>query len=94
PYFNMVERGEGEVVRLVKPVPAGGVRRRQDAPVCFDMNASIYVWRRDALIGGGDTVFHDDTLLFEMPEERSHDIDTELDFDIVAFMAAKRGSLL
>jgi len=90
PYFNMVEEAPDGHVRLVKPL-ADGPMRRQDAPRCFDMNASIYVWRTKALLSDPD-VFYDDTLLYEMPESRSHDIDTELDFDIVEFLLLKRAS--
>ncbi len=87
PYFNLVERqADGSVVRS-KPLPQAIVRR-QDAPVCFDMNASIYVWRRDALLDD-PRVLYPDTLLYEMPEERSHDIDTPLDFEIVEFLMSR-----
>ena len=81
PYFNMVEVGDDGVPRLSKTLP-NRVARRQDAPGCYDMNASIYVWRRDILMTS-DTLFHDDTRLYVMPEERSWDIDNELDFRIV-----------
>lgn len=89
PYFNLVELdGQGRA-RLSKTLDRTVVRR-QDAPRCFDMNASIYVWRRDAFLAH-PAVFNDDTLLFEMPEERSIDIDSELDFDIVRLLMERRG---
>lgn len=81
PYFNLVEVDKNGVAVLSKRLPVPVVRR-QDAPACFDMNASIYVWRRAALFAS-DSVFGDDTLLYVMPEERSVDIDSELDFMIV-----------
>lgn len=81
PYFNMVEVGDDGVPRLSKTLP-DRVARRQDAPKCYDMNASVYVWRREILLAS-DTLFHDDTRLYVMPEERSWDIDNELDFQIV-----------
>lgn len=84
PYFNLVEEDEGGHVRLAKTLPQEIVRR-QDAPRCFDMNASIYVWRREPFITR-PAVFYPDTRLFEMPEERSLDIDSELDFAMVAFL--------
>lgn len=84
PYFNLVEEGADGFVRLSKPLQHPVVRR-QDAPRCFDMNASIYVWNRDTFLAR-PAVFYDDTLLFEMPEERSHDIDTELDLQWVQFV--------
>lgn len=84
PYFNLVEVGEDGVVRLSKP-PAKPIVRRQDAPKCYDMNASIYVWRHDSLFVER-AIFQFDTLLFVMPEERSIDIDSELDFKFVEFL--------
>ena len=84
PYFNLVERRSDGTVGLSKPL-ATPVVRRQDAPACFDMNASIYVWRRDVFIAD-PRVFYDSTRLYEMPSERSHDIDRELDFQIVAML--------
>ncbi len=85
PYFNLVEIGDDQVVRLSKDLQAPVVRR-QDAPQCYDMNASIYVWKRSALFSDVPGVFHHDTRLFEMPEERSVDIDSNLDFEWVRFL--------
>lgn len=87
PYFNLVERQADGSVQLSKP---SAVVRRQDAPLCFDMNASIYVWRRDKFVLDPQ-VFYPDTRLYEMPPERSHDIDSELDFTIVEFLFARLG---
>ena len=78
PYFNLVELDQDGHVHLSKE-PTQGVLRRQDAPRCYDMNASIYVWWRDIFLEA-PAVFYPNTRLFEMPEARSHDIDTELDF--------------
>jgi len=88
PYFNLVERGPDGTVRLVRPSDPP-LLRRQDAPECFDMNASIYVWWRAAL-EVGKPVVNPRTLLHVMPEERSHDIDTELDWTIVSHLLALR----
>lgn len=90
PYFNLVERDGDGAVHLSKTL-AVPVVRRQDAPQCFDMNASIYVWRRQPFLES-PAVFYPDTRLFEMPEERSQDIDTELDFDIVTLLMARRAT--
>ncbi len=91
PYFNMVELNQQGVVRLVKS-PGIPVVCRQDAPECFDMNASIYVWHREVL-SKSEGVFSEDTLLYVMPEERSVDIDSELDFKVVEFLISKNKSL-
>ena len=85
PYFNLVELDSVGVASLSKPPQQAEIDRRQDSPNCFDMNASIYVWWRDALFGN-DALFLDGTFLFEMPEERSMDIDSELDFELVEFL--------
>jgi len=88
PYFNLVELDKNGVVHVAKQ-PPGEIVRRQDAPRTYDMNASIYVWKRDVFLCSPD-VFYGDTLLFEMPEERSIDIDSELDFEIVQMLLTKR----
>ena len=86
PYFNMVEKVNGRVrkVKELKPPPT----RRQDAPAVYDMNASIYIWKRRALLEY-DTLFTEKTSLYVMPEERSVDIDTELDWEFVEFITGR-----
>lgn len=81
PYFNLVELADNGTVCLSKQ-PLKSVTRRQDSPQCFDMNASIYVWKRDALFNKS-SLFNKDTLLYVMPQERSFDLDGEVDFIII-----------
>jgi len=88
PYFNLVEVNKNGVVHLSKNLPMP-INRRQDAPPCYDMNASIYVWKRDFLFNS-HTLFNSDTLLYEMPEERSVDIDSPLDFEYVEFLMTRK----
>ena len=85
PYFNVVELDEKGGVKLAKRLE-NPVVRRQDAPQCFDMNASIYVWTRESLLRSETSVFFNDTLLFVMPQERSVDVDSPLDFKFVEFL--------
>ena len=92
PYFNLVELDERQIAHLSKPL-LSAVVRRQDAPKCFDMNASVYVWRRATLLNC-ETLFNPGTLLYVMPEERSIDIDSELDFKFVEFLMASHQSSL
>ncbi len=87
PYFSLVEERTNGTVGLSKPTDPPIVRR-QDAPKCFDMNGSIYVWQRAALMAQ-DGLFLPTTRLYEMPEERSVDIDTELDFAFAEFLLAR-----
>lgn len=91
PYFNLVEERTDGSVGLSKPADPPIVRR-QDAPRCFDMNASIYAWRVAPFLED-PAVFYPDTRLFEMPEERSVDIDSELDFTLVELLLRKRLAL-
>ena len=63
--------------------PKKQIARRQDTPICYDMNASIYIWSRDTLIKS-DKLFYHNTLFYEMPIERSYDIDCEFDYKIVS----------
>lgn len=92
PYFNLVELNKEGYAILSKPLDYK-VKRRQDSPRCFDMNASIYIWRREVFFQS-DILFQPTTILYEMPEERSVDIDSELDFEWVTFLANKRGELI
>lgn len=86
PYFNMVEHKQNGRVGLVKP-PEGSVVARQQAPIVYSMNASIYVWRRASLDKG---VWGGNPKLYVMPRERSVDIDEPLDFDIVELLMRRR----
>lgn len=88
PYFNLVEVDLQGNVALSKQLTQGIVRR-QDAPKTYDMNASIYIWKRDVILHK-TSLFLQKTGLYEMPEERSIDIDTELDFEFVEFLMRKK----
>ena len=56
------------------------------------MNGSIYVWRREALLED-QVVFFPSTILYEMPAERSIDVDSEFDFRIVEWLMGQRDDL-
>jgi CMP-N,N'-diacetyllegionaminic acid synthase len=87
PYFNLVELDESGGVHLSgkRQSDLKVIERRQDAPPCYDMNASIYAWWRDSLLKASN-VIQSSTQLYVMPEERSVDIDSELDFHWVEFL--------
>ncbi|MDD5156443.1 acylneuraminate cytidylyltransferase family protein [Sulfurimonas sp.] len=84
PYFNLVEVNSNGQVSLSKKL-SDSIVRRQDAPKSYDMNASIYIWNRHAILNE-NSIFLPKTGLYVMPEERSIDIDTELDFEFVEFL--------
>jgi CMP-N,N'-diacetyllegionaminic acid synthase len=89
PYFNMVELKNGRIRKVI--MLEKSPKRRQDAPEVFVMNASIYIWKRKAILEY-ETLYTDKTSLYVMPEERSVDIDTELDWEFVEFITGKKGS--
>lgn len=84
PYFNMVERKDDGRVGLVVPSASTS---RQEAPPVYAMNASIYVWHRHTLSTG---LWDGRTRLYEMPRERSVDIDSEIDFRLVELLMEDR----
>lgn len=91
PYFNMVEQNADGTVSLSKTLP-GTVRRRQDAPKVYDMNASMYVYRRDFLLDEGNKMpYSGRSVAYVMGEEAAFDIDNEMDFAIVEMIMAREG---
>ena len=90
PYFNLVEQDKDGKVYLSKKLDSSVVRR-QDAPKSYDMNASIYIWKRDIILNK-NSLFLEKTGLYVMPEERSIDIDNELDFEFVEFLIGKKNA--
>ena len=84
PYFNIVEVDKDGKVFLSKKLK-NNIARRQDSPKCYDMNASIYIWKRDVVLNKS-SLFLENTGLYIMPENRSIDIDTELDYKFVEFL--------
>jgi len=90
PYFNMVEIINGKIqkVKILDKEPVN----RQDVPQVYDMNASIYIWKRHTLLEN-DTLFTDKTSLYIMLEERSVVIDTKLDWDFVEYMIGKKTNI-
>ena len=88
PYFNMVEIIKNKTT-LVKEDKL--IIRRQDAPQVYDMNASVYIWKRDALIKN-DTLFSNKTNIYVMPQERSIDIDNKLDFKLVEYLLKEKNN--
>ena len=80
PYFNMVEVREGKVQKVIDAY----FPSRQAAPKVYDMNASIYCYRRDSLLeklvrspldGNFDQIIMEDTCVL--------DIDSEEDFRLL-----------
>lgn len=83
PYFNMVEVSSDGKAHLSKE---GKFIRRQDAPKVYDMNASIYIYEREYLIGDNMSPISDNSIIYQMGELSRIDVDSELDFKFIEFL--------
>ena len=89
PYFNMVE--EVELGRVNYSKPNSNFHRRQDAPKVYDMNASIYIYSRDYLLNErNNKPVTDNSIAYVMHELSRHDIDSEMDFKFIEFLAKEK----
>jgi CMP-N-acetylneuraminic acid synthetase len=87
PYFNMIEIKKN--ILSISKRTNKKIYSRQKSPQVFEMNASIYIWKNKALMNKSNLVTSK-TAFYEMPEERSIDIDTMLDWKIVSFLMEKK----
>lgn len=85
PYFNMVaETQEGFYDVLINK----GYVSRQQAPKCYDMNASIYAYRHDFLTTETvKKVFDGHAVVWHMKDTAVLDIDSEEDLELMKVIA-------
>ena len=76
----MVEK-KGDKIKIVKNSKIN-FYGRQEAPEIFDINASIYIWKRYDLLKKNN-IINKKTGIFIMPKSRSTDIDDNYDFELV-----------
>ncbi len=84
PYFNMVEKKDGKIQKIMNE----SFLIRQQAPMVYDMNASIYCYQRNSLLyrlkqSPLDGVFD----IFLMRDTAVLDIDSEEDFKMMEILA-------
>ena len=85
PYMNMAQRGEDG---FVHQVVQSKVVARQQAPVCYDLNASLYTFRREFLRTNQSGFLWDGRCdIFEMEDTAVLDIDSEEDFEMMELIA-------
>jgi len=88
PYFSMAEARPDGTLR--PSMPNRNVSRQQ-APVVYGLNGSIYVWRRAALAHAATAGFWTVTIVpYVMPRSRSVDIDALEDFELAEWYHARR----
>lgn len=82
PYFNMVcEKKDGYFDRVINAEYVC----RQQVPVCYDMNASIYAYTREYLLS--DRKGNRKAVIWKMEDTAVLDIDCELDLKLMELIA-------
>lgn len=85
PYFNMVDVKEEGYYRTI--IESEYVSRQQ-TPQCFDMNASIYGYRRDFIISEvAKKVFDGKAIGVKVMDTAVLDIDNEEDFELMELLS-------
>ena len=84
--FEIVNNKLKKIKKLKK-----NIYRRQDAPIIYHNNGSLFIWNRESLINF-KSHFTKKTVFYEMPENRSIDIDSKLDFQLVEFLLKKKNA--
>ncbi|MCM1326532.1 MAG: acylneuraminate cytidylyltransferase family protein [Bacteroidales bacterium] len=83
PYFNMVcEKEDG----FFNTVISSNFVARQQTPVCFDMNASIYAYEREYLLSGRNQ--ERKAVIWTMEDRAVLDIDSEDDYELMGLLEA------
>jgi CMP-N-acetylneuraminic acid synthetase len=86
PYFNMVVEEKG-YIRLVIP-PDRPIGRRQDCPTVYDLDTTVWVYSRRAIMDEKSRLPRR-SCLYIVPKERSIHVESKLDLQILEFLMAK-----
>lgn len=84
PYFNQIQINEQG---YYKPVINRGVTARQQVPIVYDMNASIYVYRPNFLINSKGNLFDGNIKIYKMKDSAVIDIDNPEDSNLMQIIA-------
>ncbi len=85
PYFNMVEKKENGYYNLIKE---SNFLTRQSAPNVFELNASIYVYKRKFFTDKTFKVINEHSLIYLMPHI-CFDLDHKIDFDFMNYLLSE-----
>lgn len=86
PHWMYYRQKDGTLKTLIEESPQGV--RRQDLPDTFSLNGAVYCAQWDVIMQSEGFMFPQ-TQAYPMPEERSVDIDTELDFAFCEVLAER-----
>ena len=78
----------GNKVKLVSCKLNNKYKTRQSAPRVYEVTPSIFIWKRDYLMKS-KKIISDKTCIYELPYERSIDIDSKNDFKYVEYLMKK-----
>lgn len=82
PYFNVVSQNEDGYYNTVLP---SKFVSRQEVPKCYDMNASIYAYKREYLISG--RIGERKAAVWKMQDTAVLDIDSEEDLELLEVLS-------
>ena len=82
PYFNIVEKRNNSIQLVCNTRKL--FKSRQKAPATFDINGAVYLFKRNVL-KRFKTQYGVKTDIYVMPQDRSIDIDTKNDWEMVSY---------
>ncbi len=88
PYFVLIEP-RADDPQWFEQSKRCDATRRQDAPPVFTINGAVYVFTRQTLFTVENLYQAKRLGVYEMPWERSVDLDSESDFKLAEFLAAR-----
>ena len=88
PYFNMVEYNEEKKLKIVKSL-GESIVRRQDAPKVYDHVASMYVLNPNYL-RKGKNLLSGKVEGYDIGIDKSLDLDSEFDFELIEYLMKKK----
>ena len=80
PFFNMAQIKNNKLKKIYK---RKHFKTRQEAPKVYELNASIYAWKKNTF---SLELFQKNTYPYLMPKNRSIDVDDEFDLKILKFL--------
>lgn len=92
PYFNLLETNEAGALKICKKLP-GTVVRRQDAPAVYEHVASIYALSPH-YIRSVDYLLDGYTEGYDIGSEKSLDVDSDFDFELIEYLMKRKHGLL
>lgn len=88
PYFNQVEFDKEGKIKTPKQTKT--IYRRQDTPLVYDINCSIYIYNRNWLIQEeNNSVIVGNACVYLMQDWQAFDVDNEVDWEILKAMRYK-----